>query len=114
MQIAPEVVLAFRSTARHRLRTFLMMLGVIVGISSLTVLNSIGEVTKRETMKRFKNMVGTFDTVTIRPGGGRTRGMGSLTNVPATIKFEDARAMVSDVPGVKQVAELQNAFDMDV
>jgi putative ABC transport system permease protein len=114
MQIAPEVVLAFRSMARHRLRTFLMMLGVIVGISSLTVLNSIGEATKRETMKRFKNMVGTFDTVTIRPGAGRTRGMVSLTNVPATIKFEDARAMVSDVPGVKQVAELQNAFDMDV
>jgi putative ABC transport system permease protein len=114
MQIAPEVVLAFRSMARHRLRTFLMMLGVIIGISSLTVLNSIGEATKREAMKRFKNMVGTFDTITIRPGAGRTRGMVSLTNVPATIKFEDARAMVSDVPGVKQVAELQNAFDMDV
>jgi putative ABC transport system permease protein len=114
MQIAPELVLAFRSMARHRLRTFLMMLGVIVGISSLTVLNSIGEATKREAMKRFKNMVGTFDTITIRPGAGRTRGMVSLTNVPATIKFEDAQAMAAEVPGVKQVAELQNAFDMDV
>jgi putative ABC transport system permease protein len=114
MQIAPDVVLAFRSMARHRLRTFLMMLGVIVGISSLTVLNSVGEGTKREAMKRFKNMVGTFDTITVRPGAGRTRGMVSLTNVPATIKFEDARALAAEVPAVKQVAELQNAFDMDV
>ena len=114
MQIAPEVVLAFRSMARHRLRTFLMMLGVIIGISSLTVLNSIGEATRQEAMKRFKNMVGTFDTIIIRPGAGRTRGMVSLTNVPATLKFDDAEAILSNVPGVKQVAELQNAFDMDV
>ena len=114
MQIAPEVVLAFRSMGRHRLRTFLMMLGVIIGISSLTVLNSIGEATRQEAMKRFKNMVGTFDTIIIRPGAGRTRGMVSLTNVPATLKFDDAEAILSNVPGVKQVAELQNAFDMDV
>jgi putative ABC transport system permease protein len=113
MRIAPEVALAFRSMSRQRLRTFLMMLGVIVGILSLTVLNSIGEATKREAMKRFKNMVGTFDTVIIRPGAGRTRGMVSLTNVPATLKFEDVQALLQ-IPTVKQVAELQNAFDMDV
>jgi putative ABC transport system permease protein len=114
MPVAPEVVLAFRSMSRHRLRTFLMMSGVIVGVASLTVLNSIGEATKQEALKRFKNMVGTFDTITIRPGAGRTRGMVSLTNVPATLKFEDAQAMAAEVPSVKQVAELQNAFDVDV
>ncbi len=114
MQIAAEAVLAFRSMARHRLRTFLMMLGVIIGISFLTVLNSLGEATKQESMKRFKNMLGTFDTIIIRPGAGRTRGMVSLTNVPATLKFDDVQAIISEVPGVKQVAELQNAFDMDV
>ena len=114
MRIAPEVVLAFRSMARHRLRTLLMMLGVMIGIASLTVLYSLGEATKQESMKRFKNMLGTFDTIIIRPGAGRTRGMVSLTNVPATLKFDDVQAILSEVPGVKQVAELQNAFDMDV
>jgi putative ABC transport system permease protein len=114
MQIAAEVGLAFRSMARQRLRTFLMMLGVFIGIASITVLNSLGEATKQETVKRFKNMLGTFDTIMIRPGAGRTRGMVSLTNVPATLKFEDVQAIVSEVPGVKQVAQLQNAFDMDV
>src|ERR1700730_2407267 len=114
MQIAPELVLAFRSMARHRLRTFLMMVGVIVGIASLTVLNSIGEATKAATMKRFKNMVGTFDTIIIRPGAGRTRGMVSLTNVPPTLKFEDAAAIAAEIPEIKQVALLQNAFDIDV
>lgn len=44
-----------------------MALGVALGVASLTVLNSIGENTRRETVKRVKNMLGTFDTVLVRP-----------------------------------------------
>lgn len=91
-----------------------MMLGLIVGISSLTVLNSIGAGTKQETMKRVTNMLGTFDTVIIRPGAGKMRGMVSVTNVPPNIKFDDAAALGSQIPEIRQVALLQNAFDVDV
>jgi putative ABC transport system permease protein len=106
--------MAWRSMSRNRLRTFFMMAGVMIGICSLTILDSVGESTKQETMKRFKNMIGTFDTVLIRPGAGKTRGMVSLTNVPPTLKFEDAAAIAAELPEVKQVALLQNAFDIDV
>lgn len=91
-----------------------MMAGVTIGICSLTILDSVGENTKRETMKRFKNMIGTFDTVIIRPGAGKTRGMVALTNVPPTLRFEDAQAIAEEIPEVQQVALLQNAFDIDV
>jgi putative ABC transport system permease protein len=91
-----------------------MMLGVTVGVSSLTILYSVGENTKQETMRRFKRMVGTFDTVIVRPGAGRTRGMPSLTNVEPTLKFEDAQAIASEIPEIKQVAQVQTAFDIDV
>ena len=90
-----------------------MMLGVVVGIASLTVLSSIGEATKRETMQRFKNMIGTFDTILIRPGGGRSRGMPTLVNVPPTLRFEDANAIARELPEIKAVAEMQTAFDVD-
>ena len=106
--------LAWRTLGRNRLRSFFMMLGVVVGIASLTALSSVGESTKQETMRRFKRMVGTFDTVIVRPGAGKTRGMPSLTTVPPTLKFEDARAIATEVPGVLRVAEVQNAFDVDV
>jgi putative ABC transport system permease protein len=105
---------AMRSLGRYRLRTSLMMLGILVGIASLAVLSSLGEATKRETMQRFKNMIGTFDTIIVRPGGGRTRGMPTLVNVPPTLRFEDAKAIADEVPGIKAVAEVQNAFDIDV
>jgi putative ABC transport system permease protein len=114
MRITSGIGIAWRSMSRNRLRTFFMMAGVMIGICSLTILDSMGENTKRETMKRFKNMIGTFDTVIIRPGAGKTRGMVSLTNVPPTLKFEDAAAVAGELPEVKQVAMLQNAFDIDV
>lgn len=98
---------------RYPLRTTLMMLGVVVGIASLTVLSSIGEATKRETMKRFKNMIGTFDTIIVRPGGGRSRGMPTLVNVPPTLRFEDANAIARELPEIRAVAEMQTAFDVD-
>jgi putative ABC transport system permease protein len=114
MRINSGIGIAWRSMSRNRLRTFFMMAGGMIGICSLTILDSVGENTKQETMKRFKNMIGTFDTVIIRPGAGKTRGMVSLTNVPPTLKFEDAAAIAAQLPEVKQVALLQNAFDIDV
>jgi putative ABC transport system permease protein len=104
---------AMRSIRRYRLRTTLMMVGILVGIASLATLSSLGEATKRETMQRFKNMIGTFDTIIVRPGGGRTRGMPTLVNVPPTLRFEDAKA-IAGLPEIKAVAEVQNAFDIDI
>lgn len=105
---------AMRSMRRYRLRTVLMTLGIVVGIASLTVLSSIGEATKRETMQRFKNMIGTFDTIIVRPGGGRSRGMPTLVNVLPTLRFEDAAAIGRDLPEIRAVAEMQTAFDVDI
>jgi ABC-type antimicrobial peptide transport system permease subunit len=114
VKIAKIAAQVFRSATRYRARTLLMMLGIVVGISSLAILSSIGEATKRETMQRFKNMIGTFDTIIVRPGGGRSRGMPTLVNVPPTLRFEDAKAIVAELPEIRRVAEVQNAFDVDV
>ena len=114
MKAGKLVSQAARSMARYRLRTTLMMLGIVVGIASLAVLTSVGEATKRETMQRFKNMIGTFDTIMIRPGGGRSRGMPTLVNVPPTLRFEDAKAIATELADIKAVAEMQSAFDIDI
>ncbi len=104
---------AWRTLRRYRTRSLLMMIGIVIGISTLTILNSIGEGTRRETMRRFKNMIGTFDTIIVRPGAARMRGMPTLANVPPTLRFDDATAIAA-LPQVSRVAEVQNAFDVDV
>lgn len=113
MRIRVLLLQAVRVTRRYPLRSALMMLGIVVGIASLAILTSVGEATKRVTMQRFKNMIGTFDTVMIRPGGGKSRGMPTLVNVPPTLRFEDAHA-IAELPEIKSVAEMQSAFDIDI
>lgn len=114
MNVVKTIGLALRSVSRNRLRSFFMMLGVTIGIASLTALASVGEATKQETMRRFKRMLGTFDVVIINPGGASTRGMPSLTTVPPVLKQEDADAIAREIANVRQVATIQFAFDLDV
>jgi putative ABC transport system permease protein len=114
MKIQKLVSQAARETRRYWLRSSLMMLGIVVGIAAFAILTSVGEATKRVTMQRFKNMIGTFDTIMIRPGGGHSRGMPTLVNVPPTLRFEDAQAIATELPEIKSVAEMQSAFDIDI
>lgn len=114
MKVFLIFLMALRSLARNPLRSFFMMLGVAIGIASLTALASVGEATKQETMQRFKRMVGNYNIVNIVPGAARTRGMPSLTTVEPSLTFEDAKALARDASSVAQVAEAQNAFDIDV
>lgn len=105
---------AWRSLSRSKLRTFFMMLGVVVGVAALTALASVGEATRQETLRQFKRMLGTFDTLTIRPGAGSTRGMPSVGAVEPSLKFPDGPAIAEGVPGVLRVAQVQQTFDLDV
>jgi putative ABC transport system permease protein len=114
MKCYRTISLALRTISRNPLRSFLMMLGVTIGIAALVTMASVGEATKQETMRRFSRMVGTYDIVNIVPGAARTRGMPSLTTVEPSLKFEDAKAIAAEARTVAQVAEVQNAFDIDV
>ncbi len=114
MRIGRVIVLSLRTLARNPLRSLSMMLGVTIGIASLTAMASIGESTRQETLRQFKRMVGSYDVVNIVPGAASTRGMPSLTTVEPSLKFTDAAAIAAEIKGVRQVAEVQNAFDIDV
>ncbi len=94
--------LSLRTLWRNPLRSGLMMLGVMIGITALTAITSIGAATQQETMRQFKNMVGTFDVINIQPGAARTRGMPSLTTVEPSLKFEDVDALVGEATTITE------------
>ncbi len=114
MKFITTIRLALRTLIRNPLRSLFMMLGVMIGIASLTAMASIGEATRQETLRGFKRMVGTYDVLNIQPGAASTRGMPSLTTVEPSLKFTDAKAIAEEAEGVVQVAEVQNAFNIDV
>ena len=83
----------------HKLRSFLTILGVVIGVASVITLMSIGEGTQARILSNIEEM-GT-DLVTIRPGA-RTFG-GVRTAASNTLTMEDAEA-ISGVPNVSAVA----------
>lgn len=105
---------ALRSLWRRKLRSFLMMAGVLIGVASLTVLSSIGAGTSQVTMGRFRNMLGTFDTLMVQPGGAKNRGMVTVANTEASLSFDDAEAIARQVPAIRQVVEVIDVLDGDI
>lgn len=112
MRLSGNVWFAWRAVRRYRLRSALMMIAIVIGIAGMTILSSIGQATKQETLARFKNMLGTFDTLIVRPGAGSVRGMTNLAESDVTLTFDDASA-VAGAPFARNVVEVENAFKID-
>jgi putative ABC transport system permease protein len=113
MKIVSTVRVSLKGLIAHTLRTFFMMLGVLIGIAALTVIVSVGQGAKLQVMQRMEKM-GAFSAVMVVPGGGVTRGMGGVDNAPATLTAEDAQAMRTEVPNVTDVALVQVKQNMAI
>lgn len=98
---------AMRGLSRNRLRTFFMMAGIMVGITVLTAVLSAGMGARERIMERVR--VFGLGNIMIWAGGSTDQvrtgpGMGSGSEVTATLKIDDARAVYSEVRGVRQAA----------
>ena len=94
LRIAREGV---RALAGHKLRTFFMMAGTIVGIAALTVIMAIGKGTEKKVMKRV-NAFGTH-AIMITAGGGK--GMSPPQEGITTLRLEDLEAIRNQVSGIQ-------------
>ena len=87
----------------QRLRSFLTVLGIVIGMAAVVLLSSIGEGTRRGMMAQFTQFGTTI--VGINPGKTRTMGVGPgvLGGTTHPLTVEDGLAL-RRVPGVKFVA----------
>jgi putative ABC transport system permease protein len=107
MKIISTVRVSVKGLTANKLRTFFMMLGVLIGITALTIIVSVGQGAKVQVMQKMENL-SAFGAVMVIPGGGMTRGLGSVDTVPATLTAEDAQAIQAEVPHVQDVALVQS------
>ena len=87
------IFLALRAITAHRLRSFLTLLGIGVGIAAVILLTSIGEGIHRFVLAEFTQF-GT-NVVGIAPGRVKTTG-GPPSGLPTAVRpltFDDARAL---------------------
>ena len=84
----------------HKLRSFLTILGVVIGVASVITLMAIGRGTQAEILANIETM-GT-DLVTVRPGARMFGGVRSAAQ--DTLTMEDAQAIAEQVFNVSSVA----------
>ncbi|MFN6961821.1 MAG: ABC transporter permease [Rhodocyclaceae bacterium] len=98
MRPADLAAYAVRALTAHRLRSFLTLLGIAVGIAAVILLTSIGEGVHRFVLKEFTQ----FGTNVIEIAPGKTRASGGPGGLQTTVRLltlEDAAALAR-VPGV--------------
>jgi putative ABC transport system permease protein len=94
MNFLDSVQTALRAISANKLRSFLTMLGVVIGVGSVIAMIGIGEGTKRKSMEQIEVM-GT-NMLMVMPNW-RRGGVGLATDMP-TLKEEDVPQLKKDVP----------------
>jgi putative ABC transport system permease protein len=87
----------------HKLRSFLTMLGIIIGVASVITLMSIGKGSTAQILSNIESMGANLITIspTMGFGAGGVRGMGGSTQ---TLTMEDAEAISQQVSYLSAVA----------
>jgi putative ABC transport system permease protein len=107
MIVGKTVSLAGRALLRNKMRSFLTMLGVIIGVASVISMVAVGEGAKSRVEKAFAGM-GT-NILIVLSGSTRSGGMmGGFGSMP-TLTWDDLEAIRKEAPSVASAAPQMNA-----
>jgi macrolide transport system ATP-binding/permease protein len=99
------VRMALRSLRANVFRTVLTLLGIVIGVASVVTMLAIGEGARQDIVSQISS-IGT-NILTLQPA----RVAGTRRNLPSTLTFEDADAIVDGVPNVLYtLPELQGNY----
>ena len=103
MKYLLTLTVALRGIFANKLRSFLTILGVIIGIGSIISMMAVGEGSEKSILQDISD-VGS-NTLWVEPGAGM---MGMITGAPGSVRtltYDDFLAMAesSDLPSVKNV-----------
>ncbi|NJR48668.1 MAG: FtsX-like permease family protein [Leptolyngbyaceae cyanobacterium CSU_1_3] len=92
--------MAVKTLTANKLRSSLTMLGMIIGNASVIAMIGIGQGAQRLASEQFESLGPNVLFVT--PGSGQARQR--TTNLPNTLIWDDAIAIATQVPSVREVA----------
>ncbi|MGE5657262.1 MAG: ABC transporter permease [Actinomycetota bacterium] len=95
------VLMATEALWHNKLRTGLTMLGVIIGISSVIAISSIGQGVQKSTEDQLKAL-GT-NVLLVLAGASRTGGINQGSGSATTLTWDDAKAIGKQAPAVKGI-----------
>ncbi len=99
MKIRDQIALGYRSLARHRLRSLLTMLGMIIGVSSVIVMTSLGLAARHQVDMDIARL-GTH-LLTAQIIGGKKNVLRSGDNSRRYLTDDDARILAREIAGIR-------------
>ncbi len=94
--------MSLRAVANNKMRSFLSMLGIIIGVGAVIVMMSIGQGSKESIRKELSTM-GT-NLLTIRPGADMRGGVRQDPSAMQTLKMADYERIVREKKFVTKVS----------
>jgi len=109
MKIVRIVGVSVSAIFKHKVRTFLIVLAIMVGVATITVIMALTRGANKKIMQRINNF--GPDAIMIHSGGGKMEGPSTASEANLTKKDI---ADIQNIDGVKLVTPFQVALDMPV
>lgn len=93
-------ILALRELRRNKMRSFLTMLGIIIGVAAVISLVTIGGGATRQVTDQISSLGSNLMMVT----PGKRMGPGQGSGGAAPFKLADAEALAREIPSIRAVA----------
>ncbi|MBD3279261.1 MAG: FtsX-like permease family protein [Candidatus Pacebacteria bacterium] len=104
MQLRNTIIIALKSLSSNKLRTFLTMLGIIIGVSSVIALTSIGKGVEVYLNQQFESL--GSNTIEVNPGPGLEGGFSAESQFTA---YENNPLRLKDAAEISELTEYVSA-----
>ena len=106
-KIFEPLITAWTSLTTHKLRSFLTILGVVIGIAAVIILMSVGKGATASILSNFSSLGANM--ITISGGSTTSGGVRSAAGSTQTLTLEDANAIAANVTDINGVAPTSNS-----
>lgn len=96
--------IALRSLKINKIRSILTSLGIIIGVSAVIIMLSVGEGAKAKISKQIESMGSNL--LMVMSGSSTSSGVRVGGGTQPTLKLSDAEAILKDCPSVLEVAPI--------
>jgi putative ABC transport system permease protein len=91
----------------HKLRSFLTMLGIVIGVAAVITLMSIGKGTTASILSNIQRMGANL--ITISPGSATVSGIRSAGGATRTLTLEDSQAISAQVSNISGLSPINSS-----
>ncbi len=107
MNYTNTIKIALNALKRNKFRSFLTMLGIIIGVASVIAMLAIGQGSKKSIQDQMSSM-GT-NMIFAMPGSERRGGIQMSRSDMQTMKLEDVDAIREECPAISAVSPVVNS-----